>query len=169
MFMALRVIAKPVNESETIKSTWCWVQHYLCLAMKVSHCRVTTWHHVQNSVLCLGQLEKTTKEPKLPNSDTSLLPWRQHSGNRLKWLRGHPCRALQTCLPIPAKHLRYFLTGWDMEGAHLEMSEHWGVTFNAHPLAVGYNSEAWVKQVQISSLQQIFSVTLATGKHLHWS
>lgn len=116
--MSLQVIARPVKQANSALSST------LCL---LSHDGATARHHVQNGVLCLGHLEKTTKEPKLPNSDTPLLPWRQPSGNRLKWLQGHLCRALQTCFPMPAKSLQYLLTCRDVEGAHLLMSEHWGL------------------------------------------
>lgn len=131
MFMALQVIAKPGNESETtsqINMVVGSIQSYF------NHGGPTagTPPGVQNGVLCLVCLEKNDKEPKFPNSDTPLPPCRKPAGNGLKWLQGFPCRGLQTCFLIPArnrntlKSLQYFLTCWDMEGAYLEMSKYRG-------------------------------------------
>lgn len=167
--MSLQVIPKLVNESVTSESTWHWVQH-------CPHCRDTTWHHVQNAVLCLGDLEKTAKEPKLPNSDTSLLPWRQPSWNRLQWLQGCPCRDLQTCFPILEESLLCFLTCWNMEGIHLEVSEHWDswvlsvlmLLQLAITQRLGRNK---LQSLLATNFLRDFSkqVLTATGQHLHWS
>lgn len=86
---------------------------------------------MQNGVLCLACLEKNDKESKFPYSDTPLVPCWKPAGNKLKWLQGFPCRALQTCFLISSnrntvKSLQYFLTCWDMEGPHLEVSEYQG-------------------------------------------
>lgn len=99
MFMSLQVKTKPIKESETTRPVSYWVQSSPSSAVEVP---LQDTHLVQNFVLWLMCLEKNDKEPNFPNSNTSLLPFKKCAGNRLKWLQGFPCRALQTCSLIPA-------------------------------------------------------------------
>lgn len=119
MFMSLQEIAKPVNLSETSEST------LSSTLFSLSHEGATAGapHGTRCKTLYSGTPGETTKMPKF--LILTHLPWGQPSGNRLKWLQGHSCRALQICFVTPVKSLLYFLACWDMEGTHLEMSEHW--------------------------------------------
>lgn len=124
--MSLQVIAKPVNESETTRSTWYRVQSSPSSAVEVP----LQEHHLVCRMVC--SVSSAYKEMTKNLNFLTLTDLFSHAGNGLKWLQGFPCRTLQTCFLIPApnrntmKSLQYFLTCWDMEGAHLEKSEYQG-------------------------------------------